>query len=117
MLHVAAQGDSPYSVAFFKKMGISINSRDRENSTPLHWACISHSFVIVQYFLAWGADVNSQDTAGYTPLHLAVKDLEKHKNLSIIKKLIFKGANPTIKDHDDNTPGDYARQFQDPYLR
>lgn len=40
MLHVAAQGDSPYSIAYFKKMGISVNSRDREMSTPLHWACI-----------------------------------------------------------------------------
>jgi ankyrin repeat protein len=39
MLHIAAQGDSPYSIAFFKKMGISINSRDREMTTPLHWAC------------------------------------------------------------------------------
>jgi len=54
MLHVAAQGDAPYSIAFFKKTGISINSRDRENSTPLHWACISQSHVVVNYSAGMG---------------------------------------------------------------
>lgn len=41
MLHVAAQGNAPYSLAYFKAKGININSRDKEMSTPLHWACIS----------------------------------------------------------------------------
>jgi cytohesin len=59
-------------------MGISINSRDRENSTPLHWACISNSHTVIQYLLAWGAEVNAKDTAGFTPLHLAVKELDKN---------------------------------------
>jgi ankyrin repeat protein len=79
-------------------MGISINSRDRESSTPLHWACISQSHTVVQYLLAWGADVNSKDSAGFTPLHLAVKDLERHNKFSTVKKLIFKGANVNARD-------------------
>lgn len=98
MLHVAAQGNSPYSIFYFKKMGISINSRDREMSTPLHWACISQSHTVIQYLLAWGADIRAKDTAGLTPLHLAVKDAEVHKNYETIKKLVFLGANPNAKD-------------------
>lgn len=47
MMHVGAQGDSPFSIAYFRKMGISVNSRDKELSTPLHWACISKSHTVV----------------------------------------------------------------------
>lgn len=79
-------------------MGISINSRDRESSSPLHWACISNSHTVIQYLLAWGADVNARDSAGFTPLHLAVKNIESHKKYSTIKKLIFKGASTTVRD-------------------
>jgi ankyrin repeat protein len=88
-------------------MGISINSRDREMSTPLHWACISQSHTVVQYLLAWGADVNAKDSAGFTPLHLAVKDLEKHQDFSTCKKLIFKGGNPNYRDHIGRRPIDF----------
>lgn len=87
-------------------MGISINSRDRESSTPLHWACISQSHTVIQYLLAWGADVNAKDSAGFTPLHLAVKDLDKHEKLSTVKKLIFKGANPNARDALNRRPID-----------
>ena len=77
MLHVAAQGDSVYSIAYFlKKSFIGINSVDKSKSTPLHWACISHSHSVVRYLLAWSADVYKLDLAGYTPLHLALRDFE-----------------------------------------
>lgn len=39
MLHVAAQGDQPASLAFFKKMNLDVNAKDAKESTPLHWAC------------------------------------------------------------------------------
>ena len=44
VLHVAAQGDSPYSLAFFLRHStLKISCQDKSLSTPLHWACISHS--------------------------------------------------------------------------
>lgn len=38
MMHVAAQGDQPISLAFFKNLGLDINTKDVKDSTPLHWA-------------------------------------------------------------------------------
>mmetsp|Transcript_39439 Transcript_39439/g.29130 ORF Transcript_39439/g.29130 Transcript_39439/m.29130 type:complete len:99 (+) Transcript_39439:348-644(+) len=77
MLHVAAQGNAPYSVAFFsQKVGISINSLDKQMSTPLHWACISKSHTVVNFLLSWNAEVNAQDASGLTPLHLCLRDLD-----------------------------------------
>ena len=58
MLHVAAQGDSPYSLAYFSDKGLDINQYDHEISTPLHWACFQNSFLSVHYLIAMGADLN-----------------------------------------------------------
>lgn len=58
MLHVAAQGDQAYSLCYFKKKGISINSVDDQGSTPLHWACFSVSDTAIYYCNSWCAKVN-----------------------------------------------------------
>jgi len=117
MLHVAAQGDSPYALAYFRKMGISLNSKDRELSTPLHWACVSSASTVITYLLSWGAEVNSRDTGGYTPLHLAVIDLDKGKNFSTVKKLIMRGANLNSKDNMQRRPVDFAATLQNEAVR
>ena len=49
MMHVAAQGDSAYSLTYFKDKGISVNSVDDEGSTPLHWAFFSGSDIASYY--------------------------------------------------------------------
>jgi palmitoyltransferase len=59
MLHVAAQGDQPSSLAYFKSIGVDINQTDSKNSTPLHWACYAGSESAVHYILAWNTDVNA----------------------------------------------------------
>ena len=73
MLHVAAQGDSPVSLAFFLQQKLDINSTDYRLSTPLHWACFSGAELTINYIIAWGGDLNAKDQKGLTPLHLAVK--------------------------------------------
>lgn len=40
------------------------------------------------------------------PLHLAVKDFDKNRNFSTIKKLLLKGANPEIEDTFGRKPVD-----------
>lgn len=56
--------------------GLDINSRDRKQSTPLHWAAFSGAELSLSYILSWDADVNAKDNKGLTPLHLAVKASE-----------------------------------------
>lgn len=94
-------------------MRIGINSRDREMSTPLHWACISRSHTVVNYLLAWGADVNAKDSSGNSPLHLAISEASKSKEYSTIKMLLFKGANVNTKDLTGRTPMDLLDNFLD----
>jgi palmitoyltransferase ZDHHC13/17 len=43
MLHVAAQGDQPISIAFFLSIGLEINFKDKRLSTALHWAAFAGS--------------------------------------------------------------------------
>ena len=75
-MHVAAQGDQPISMFFFKGKGLDIRSKDQRLSTPLHWACYSKSEIALCYLLAWINDLEDRDIEGYTPLHLAVKSVE-----------------------------------------
>jgi len=53
VLHIAAQGDQPISLYYFKSLDMDIYSKDNRNSTPLHWACFSNSEVALVYLLGW----------------------------------------------------------------
>ena len=111
MLHVAAQGDQPISLAYFMALGLDINSRDTRNSTPLHWAAFAGADMGLSFIVARNADVNSRDIKGLTPLHLAVKTSEDIKTTRSIRALLLKGADPTIKDHNNNMPKDFLKDF------
>ena len=112
MIHVAAQGNQPYSIAYFVENGISVNDYDHEMSTPLHWACIQSSLSSVNYLLALGANINAKDKKGYTPLHLCVKAYQNTQNDYLVKKLIMKGANKNIKDNKGHTAHALAIQYE-----
>ena len=73
-----------------------MNSGDRKNSTPLHWASFAGAEIALSYLVAWGGDVNAQDSKGLTPLHLAVKSCEDLKNTKSIRQLLIKGSDVNI---------------------
>jgi|TARA_B110000285_G_C15102152_1_gene605642 palmitoyltransferase ZDHHC13/17 len=58
MMHVAAQGDQPISLAFFQNLGLNINSKDVKDSTPLHWAAYAGADLALSYIIAQKSDVN-----------------------------------------------------------
>jgi ankyrin repeat protein len=73
VLHLAAQGDRPEVIIYFKeKYKLNILQKDFNGSTPLHWACFMGSENVLNFLLSWMQDVNVKEDMGYTPLHLAV---------------------------------------------
>ena len=59
MLHVAAQGDQPLSIAFFLDKGVDINSQDHKLSTPIHWAAFSGAELTLSYLISWGGNLEA----------------------------------------------------------
>ncbi len=108
MLHVAAQGDSPVSLAYFLNCKLDINSTDYRMSTPLHWACFSGAELTINYIIAWGGDLNARDQKGLTPLHLAVKSYKENRSTRGIKQLLIKGADRNALDYSNYKPIDYV---------
>jgi ankyrin repeat protein len=73
VLHMAAKGDQPGMIVFFKeKFNMNINEKDFVGSTPLHYAAYIGAESCITLLLAYLDDVNMQDNLGFTPLHLAV---------------------------------------------
>lgn len=104
MLHVAAQGDQPRSLAFFLRQGLDINSRDKRMSTPLHWAAFAGSEMALNYILAWGGDFDAQDVKGLTPLFLAIKASEEIRSTQSVRALLYKGASIKIRNSEGHLP-------------
>jgi palmitoyltransferase ZDHHC13/17 len=53
VLHIAAQGDQPISLFFFKIQKMDLTAKDNRGSTPLHWACFQNSEIALIYLLGW----------------------------------------------------------------
>ena len=117
MLHVAAQGDQPYSLTFFREKGLKINSVDYEQSTPLHWACFAGSDTAIYYLQSWGSQVNVQDKAGNTPLHLAVRSADHFPNTRSLKELLIKGASRDIKENSGKKAIELVSEVEDEQKR
>jgi palmitoyltransferase len=105
VMHIAAQGDQPISLAYFLRKGFDIQELDNKGSTPLHWAAFLGMENATIYLTSWGSDPNVKDVeSGFTPLHLAVVS----GNGRVVRRLLIKGANRHIKDNEDKTPKDLA---------
>jgi ankyrin repeat protein len=57
-LHVAAQGDKAYPIAYLRENGVSVDAADNSGQTPLHWACYQGGEEAIYYLLAWLEDIN-----------------------------------------------------------
>ena len=106
VLHLAIMGNKITSFYYFiEKYKISINSKDSKDNTSLHLAAYFNSKKIFNYLLATNKlDINSRNKEGFTPLHFAVIN----QNKSMIKKLLIKGANSSIKNDKLFNPSELA---------
>lgn len=73
--------------------GADLNHRRNDLAPPLECAVVAQNQDIVNFLLDRGADIDQQSFAG-TALHAAVR----HRDEAMVRLLISRGADPTLKD-------------------
>ncbi|CAJ1974422.1 unnamed protein product [Sphenostylis stenocarpa] len=82
--------------------GVSVNLKDSEGRTPLHWAVDRGHRNVTELLVGKNADVNAKDNDGQTALHYAVTcDRE-----GIAEYLVKHNADINSKDNDGSSPRD-----------
>ena len=93
-----------------KKYYPSSNPLDIKNKsclTPLHFSSYYSNREITDILLILGCKINPEDNHLNIPLHFAIKG----GDLSVVKKLIFYGADKNKLNKDKLTPSDYAKKY------
>ena len=113
IFHYAAMNNQCYPIIyfheklqkFFKKITI-IDVPSELGITPLHCACIQGSNKAVDLLLDLGANINAVDNEGNNCLHYAANS----NNVSLVKKLLVRGADKTLRNNKNQLPIDLARE-------
>ena len=84
-----------------------LDSGDRLGRTPLHYAASQKTGLsYITNLLKAGANIDYQDHSGVTALHLACR----FGNISLVRMLIDEGANKHLRDAQDMSPLDHAKE-------
>ena len=108
VIHLAVMGNKVTSLFYFiKKYKLDINSKDSKDNTCLHLSTYFNSKKIFNYLLTdKKIKINAKNKDGFTPFHFAVIN----QNISMIKKLLIKGANTSIKNNRFETAYDISKK-------
>ena len=109
-LHYASENGHLEIVQFLLSNGAEVDAVDSDNVTPLlHAASRGHVPVdVVEALLDRGANINHQNNDKITPLHYAALG----NLLPVVKILINRGADRSLKDRWKRTPLDLAKEFK-----
>lgn len=99
-MHIAAIFNKVYIAYYASNKGVSVDSRDNNGHTPIHWAVYRNSMDVMRLLHRLGADINVPDTYGRTPLHWAANG----RNQRIVRTLLSWGAKANLKDDGGYTP-------------
>ena len=87
--------------------GLMINTKQHSNNTLLHIAVKRNDLALLKRLASFSIDVNAKNNEGLTALQLAAM---KGKDVKIIKYLLDKGADKTVKTDFDETVYDLASE-------
>ena len=105
-LHMAAQGNHPISLhmLLYSYEGFSVNQTDNSGATPLIWSTFCGQEIALAYLVAQpGIHVNAQNAKGQTALHMCLSSNHCRKPANMIKRLLVKGADLSIRDNKGRT--------------
>ncbi|MFP3020595.1 MAG: ankyrin repeat domain-containing protein [Wolbachia sp.] len=80
--------------------GASLEAKDDDDNTPLHWASWNSYLDVVDYLIKSGANLEAKNRYGRTPLLNA----SWNGHLDVVKYLVENGANLEAKDYNGKTP-------------
>ena len=84
------------------RAGADPEARDKDGSTPLHWAASEGHAGAIAALLEAGADPDAQVLGGWTPLHVAAGE----DRAGAITALLEGGADPSARKENGDTPFD-----------
>jgi hypothetical protein len=103
-IHSAVKNGNLNRVRTLLNQGVSVNSRDMKDWTPLFRAAVGERLNMVRLLLERGANVNARTRLNETPLHAAAAS----GHLNIVRELLQHGANINARNHAGMTPADSA---------
>ncbi|KMZ67150.1 Acyl-CoA Binding Protein [Zostera marina] len=102
VVHVSAREGKAEDLIKHLENGVSVNLRDSDERTALHWAVDRGHLHLVDILISNGADINAKDNEGQTPLHYAAL-CERE---AVAEFLVEHRADVNMKDNDGSTPAD-----------
>jgi ankyrin repeat protein len=101
----AVRNDDLQKVKDLINAGVSVNTRDKDGSTPLYYAASNNNVDILQYLISQWAEVNVKNNHGSTPLHYAMSN---NANIEIVNYLVSPGAKLNTGNIFNKIPHDRA---------
>ena len=101
----AARFDEVNKVITMLRIGLPINSQDKDGYSALYWAVFNNNTYVVNKLISKNADVNVRNSYYWTPLHAAAHN----SNADMMKLLLEHGAEISIRNNKGDTALDIAR--------
>ena len=105
-LHIAVLYGNEEAVTALLDKGVKVGVKDNYNNMPLHIAAQKGNLSITTKLLEKKDGINDKAYMGYTPLHIAIY----YGYPAIVKLLLDTDAKRNIKDAQEETAVDLARQ-------